>query len=143
MYSSIDNTYIWCQKTYTHVTFTYTPCAREHMQECIQYVQTHMSPCTVRIHKAHIAVYCTYTLPVWYMLLCDTGRTRSTCMYDTTYCTMRMVWDLVMRNLKIESRDTMIALDPMYTQVNYIYVVWNLWMTCTYVGVYQICQYFM
>ena len=32
-------------------------------------------------------------------------------MYDTTYCTRRVVGDLVMRDLKTESRDTVIALD--------------------------------
>ena len=35
-------------------------------------------------------------------------------MYDTTHCTMRVVGGLVMRDLKTESGDTMIALDLMY-----------------------------
>ena len=56
---------------------------------------------------------------ILYMLLCDTGSTKSTCMYDTTYCTRRVVGGLVMRDLKY--RDTIIVLDKFGELTEYIH----------------------
>ena len=71
------------------------------------------------IHDTHTCKYtCTHASST-YMIMCDI-RTYKKYMYDTTYCTGRVVGDLVMRDLKTESGDTMIALGLMYTQVHFM-----------------------
>ena len=92
------------------------------MQECIYHVQTHISPCTVCTHGTLYSVLHIHTTSLVYMLLCDTGSTCKKYICVTTYCARRVVGGLAMRNLKIESRETMIAVDLMYTQAHYIFM---------------------
>ena len=102
------------KKSCTHVTFMYMPHTKG----------THAGVYHVQIHMIQtMTLYCMYTrhtlqcsahthVPVKYIIhviLRNTGSTRSTCTYHTTYCTRRVLGGLVMRNLKY--RDTIIVLD--------------------------------